>query len=331
MMNLLLRGSRPRFAIDFGTANLRVVSADEGVLLEEPSICCFNRDLRDCRPVAVGSKAWPMFERTPVGLHMKRPLDRGVLTDMDAAKAVLEHARRTMAGNRRLAGSVLFGVPADATLVERRALTTAAEEAGIRSIALVDEPMAAALGAGLKVAEPQGSMLIECGAGTTEIVVLSLGGIGVKRTVRIGGNSLDQAIADHLHLQYKFLVGGHTAERIKLELSDDFRSQRPAPLAVRGRNLVNGLPGTLTIEATEFEPVLRRHNSLIVKAVQETLAATSAELSCDIFEHGITLTGGSARVPLLAEMIAEMTGLQSIVANRNDLCVSLGLHAMLQH
>lgn len=331
MIDLRFWRNKARFAFDFGTANLRVVSSDGGLVLEEPSICCFRRDPLDQSPVAVGSTAWPMFERTPNQLHMKRPLDRGVLTDMQAARALLDHARRRIVGNRKLSGPVLFGVPSDATLVERRALTNAAHEAGIYSVSLVDEPMAAALGAGLDVAEPRGSMLVECGAGTTEIVVITLGGISVRRTVRIGGTALDQAIADYLHLQHKFLVGGHTAERIKLELSDLSRSDADgtAPLTIRGRDLVTGLPGTLSLPPAAFDKVLRRHNRPIVKAVQEALAATSAELSCDIFEHGITLTGGSAHVPLLADMIADTTGLAATVANQNDLCVSLGLETML--
>lgn len=331
MIGLRFWRSKPRFAFDFGTANLRVVSSEGGLVLEEPSICCFRRDPLDPAPVAVGSTAWPMFERTPGQLHMKRPLDRGVLTDMQAARALLDHARRQIAGSRKLAGPVLFGVPSDATLVERRALTNAAAEAGITSVALVDEPMAAALGAGLDVAEPKGSMLVECGAGTTEVVVISLGGISVRRTVRIGGNTLDQAIADFLHLHHKFLIGGHTAERIKLELSDRSRGEAGStgPLTVRGRDLVTGLPGTLSLPPTAFEKVLRRHSRPIVKAVQEALAATSAELSCDIFEQGITLTGGSAHIPLLADMIADATGLTATAADRNDLCVSLGLQAML--
>ena len=331
MIDLRFWRGKPRCAFDFGTANLRVVSSDGGLVLQEPSICCFRRDPLDQEPVAVGSTAWPMFERTPGELYMKRPLDRGVLTDMQAARALLDHARRAIAGNRKLTAPVLFGVPSDATLVERRALTNAAAEAGITSVSLVDEPMAAALGAGLDVAEPKGSMLVECGAGTTEIVVISLGGISVRRTVRIGGNALDQAIADFLHLHHKFLIGGHTAERIKLQLSGRSHADDSSatPLTIRGRDLVTGLPGTRFLPPQAFEKVLRRHSRPIVKAIQEALAATSAELSCDIFEHGITLTGGSADVPLLAGMIADTTGLTASVAAQNDLCVSLGLQAML--
>lgn len=330
----LLRSWRrkPRFAVDLGTANLRVVSSDGGLLLEEPSICCFKRDMSEAVPVAVGRMAWSMLGRTPGQLQMKRPLARGVLTDMDAARALLDHARRKIAGNRKLSESVLFGVPSDSTLVERRALAKAAEEAGMGSIRLVDEPMAAAIGAGLPVAEPRGSMLIECGAGTTEIVVISTGGIGARCTARIGGTSLDQAIADHLQARHKFLVGSYTAECIKLELSSRASGmEAERPLSIRGRSLISGLPGTLSVEAKEFGGVLRRHNGLIVSAVQQTLAATPPELSCDIFERGITLTGGSASVPLLAEMITSSTGLEVVIADQADLCVSRGLQSMLQH
>jgi len=332
MMNLLSRRPKPRLAFDLGTANLRVISIDDGLVFEEPSICCFKRGNPGTELVAAGSAAWPMFERTPDTLNMKKPLDRGVLIDLDAAKALLSYAYRQVRAHKRASRAAsLIGVPADATLVERRALLTAAEDAGLGSVRLVNEPMAAAIGAGLNVADANGSMLIECGAGTTEIVVISLGGISVRKTIRIGGASLDQAIADHLHFQHKLLIGGQTAERAKLEIADLIRDGREhaTPISISGRSLVTGMPGSKSLPIKEFAGVIRKHNGHIVEAVKNALAATPPELSCDIFDHGITLTGGSAHVPLLAEMITDATDLPVSIAERNEHCVALGLKEML--
>lgn len=325
--------SASQFAFDVGTANIRVISLEDGIVLDEPAICCFDRSSSPSQVVAVGAAALPMLGRTGKGLRIQRPLDRGVLQDLDATRALLAHARRTV--SRRYGWSrkpILVGIPADATEVERRALLTAAQEAGLRRVRLVSEPMAAAIGAGLPVGDAQGSMLIECGAGITEVVVFSLGGVAVRQTVRAGGDGLDQAIADHLHLHHRFAIGKQTAQQLKLQICEAAVSRHgDQQLELRGGCLETGLPATLKVQAAEFDQVMRKHVRVIVEAVKVCLEQTPAELSCDIFEAGVTLTGGSAYVPWLGAMISQVSGLGVTIADNADQCVALGMREMLRH
>lgn len=217
---------RPDLAIDFGTANLRVIRRDEGVVFDEPSLCCFSKDGNAPGLIAAGMGAQAMVDRTTGNLEVKRPLRRGVLQDINSARELLRYAVPKALGRRRT-GPVraVIGVPADATMAERSALLTAARDAGIGSARLIAEPFAAAIGAGLPVSAATGTMLVECGAGTTEVAVLSLGGICLTRSVRIGGASLDQAIADALHFRHKFLIGDTTAERVQTGVRPAARSR----------------------------------------------------------------------------------------------------------
>ncbi|OYX16693.1 MAG: hypothetical protein B7Z07_02245 [Sphingomonadales bacterium 32-67-7] len=240
-MASILSPKRPEIAIDFGTANVRIIRRDDGILFDEPSLCCFSRMAGDHDLVAAGAQARAMVDRTPAHLQVKRPLGRGVLQDIEAARGLLRYAMSRAGGRRRLrAPRVIIGVPADATQAERNAMLTAANDAGLGEVELVAEPFAAALGANLPVGDPAGSMIIECGAGTTEVAVFSLGGICVSGSVRIGGATLDKAIADQLHMHHKFLIGDLTAEQLKL----DYAARRQAPartdgetIAIRGRSL----------------------------------------------------------------------------------------------
>lgn len=321
-------------AFDLGTANIRVMSSQDGLLFDEPSICCFQRNDRSGKLVAAGIEARPMADRAPARLRVERPLCRGVLQDIDAARALLRFAGdRVRSRGRASTRPTLIGVPADATQAEQRALLTAARDAQLGPIQLVSEPIAAAIGAGLPIAEPQGCMLIECGAGTTEVVVISLGHFCVRRTVRVGGASLDQAIADHLHFRHRFLIGEQTAERIKLQLAEAQSSPAIAQgmIEIRGRSLETGGPGILALPAATFDEVVRKHFTLIIEAVADTLNNTPPELSHDIYERGVTLTGGSAPFPLLAQMITDATGLRATVADEPHHCVAKGLQKMLQN
>lgn len=324
---------RPEIAIDFGTANMRVIRRGEGIVLDEPSLCCFSRHDGAMDLVAVGAEAHAMIDRTPENLAVKRPLCRGVLQDIDAARGLLRYAlSRTIGGNRMRAPNALIGVPADATQAERSAMLTAANDAGFASVRLADEPFAAAVGAGLPVAEPAGSMVIECGAGTTEVAVFSLGGICGTGSVRIGGATLDKAIADQLHLQHKFLIGELTAERLKL----DYATRRQSPnceaahvIEVKGRCLREGLPKLIGVTVEEVDQVVEMHVEQIVRVVRDVLGRTAPELSQDIFDQGVTLTGGGALMPLMRTMIGEATGLDVKVAPEPANCVATGLHGML--
>lgn len=332
MISLFSWRSAPRLAFDVGTANLRVISSEGGILFDEPSICCFDADDYNAALVAAGANALPMADRTPPKLRIGRPLRRGVLQDLAAARALLRYAGECVGVRGRIsAQSTLIGVPADATQAERRALITAARDANLGAVQLVSEPVVAAIGAGLPIMEATGCMLVECGAGTTEVVVISLGGVCVSRTVRVGGNSLDQCLADFLHFRHKFLIGEQSAERLKLELADEpvTGSGANCDIQVRGRSIEAGLPTVLTLPRQAFDDVLVKHFTVIVEAVVDTLNETPPELSHDILERGIILTGGSAPFPLLSTMLAKATGLDVMIADDSRYCVARGLQALL--
>lgn len=323
---------RPELAIDFGTANLRLIRRDDGIVFEEPSLCCFAGHDATADLVAAGSAAEAMVDRTPGRLEVKRPLRWGVLQDIGTATRLLRYAVPRALGGGRVGGhQVVIGVPADATQAERGAMLTAARDAGLSSVNLVLEPLAAAVGADLPIGEPNGTMIVECGAGTTEVAVLSLGGICVTRSVRVGGASLDHAIADHLHFRHKFLIGSITAERIK----QDYVARRqvePAgdgTIEVKGRSLASRVPTSLHLPLAEIDRVVEKHVTRIVDVIRDVLNETPPELSRDIHTHGIVLTGGSAVTPRLRARIEEETGLPVMLANEPSHCVAKGLHRML--
>ena len=332
-MASLLSWRRPEIAIDFGTANVRMIRRDEGIVFDEPSLCCFDRRDGTMALVAAGAEAHAMIDRTPANLNIKRPLCRGVLQDIEAAKGLLRHGLSRSVGGRRLrAPGAIIGVPADATQAERSAMLTAANDAGFGRVTLVPEPLAAAIGADLPVDDAAGSMVIECGAGTTEVGVFSLGGLCEKGSVRIGGATLDKAIADQLHFRHKFLIGELTAERLKLDyIAVRQRSGHGSAeaIAVRGRCLREGLPKTIAIAASDLDRVVEKHVEQIVRVVREVLGRTVPELSRDIHDQGVVLTGGGALMPLIATMTTEATGLRVETAEHPANCVANGLHRML--
>ena len=329
----ILSWRRPEIAIDFGTANVRVMRSDEGIVFDEPSLCCFSRRDGFSSLIAAGMEAQAMVDRTPANLNIRRPLCRGVLQDIDAAKGLLRYAlSRTANGRRTRHPGALIGVPADATQAERSAMVTAANDAGFGKVRLVAEPLAAAIGAGLPVADAAGSMIIECGAGTTEVAIFSLGGTCETAAVRIGGATLDKAIADHLHLHHKFLIGDLSAEQLKIDYAATRRDgefERDAPMAVKGRCLREGRPKAIEVAASEFDRVVEKHVEQIVHVVLEVLGRTVPELSQDIYDRGVMLTGGGALMPLMSTMISAATGLHVVTAAEPTNCVAHGLHRML--
>lgn len=335
MMKRLFKGAgKPDLAIDFGTANTRIVTAGGGVVFDEPSLCCFAGATDQAELVAVGRAVAAMQDRTSGTLRVVRPLKRGVLSDIPAARDYLAYAVRSSVGQRRLRSfRAIIGVPADATNAERGALLTAAVDAGLGAVELVTEPFAAAWGAGLKVDEPKGAMIVECGAGTTEAVILSLGGICASASVRGGGDALDAAIADHLHFRHKFLIGANTAEAAKREIVAMMCASRAdgGDVHFRGRSLATGLPGSLTLPASELLPVVDRHVGAITGMIVSLLGTISPELSRDIHDDGIVLTGGSAAIGLIGAAIARATGLAVTAAPDHAHCVAFGLQRALVH
>ena len=333
MANLFSRSPRERadVAIDLGTANTRVIARGSGVQFDQPSLCCFADDGVRSKLVAVGDDASRMKDRTSGTLQVRHPLARGVLQDIDAARELLMFAVRSSTGRRRFtAPDAIIGVPADATKAECAALHTAAADAGLRKVRLVREPLAAALGAGLPVDEPVGSLIVECGAGTTEVGVFSLGGFCLTRSVRGGGTALDAAIAAYIHKQHQFLIGELTAERLKRELAEllALGGAEQTSLQIKGRNLRNGKPGVLTLSAGEFRPVVTKHACQIAELVRQVLSETPPQLSHDICDSGIVLTGGGA-FALIAEAISSETGLSAVITDQKEHCVTRGLAAML--
>lgn len=329
-MALFFPWKRPEFAIDFGTANLRVIRRGEGVVFDEPSLCCYA-DL-DSVPslAAAGTAALAMLDRTPRRLSIRRPVRRGVLQDIGTASELLRYAIQRALGRERIgAANVMVGVPADATQAERRAMVTAARDAGLGAVRLMSEPFSAAIGADLPVEAPSGTMIVDCGAGTTEVAVVSLGGICVTRSARGGGAALDQAIADHLHFRHKFLIGERTAERIKRDYAALRRVDTGGAIVVKGRSLVSRTPASLRVPVAELDRVVEKHVAHIIEIIREVLNQTPPELSHDIHARGIVLTGGSAMTPRLREMIEEDTGLSVKVAADPAHCVAKGLHRLL--
>jgi len=325
-------GRRADIAIDLGTANTRVVARGSGMVFDEPSLCCFSSGGTRPRLVAAGEAVRPMVDRTPDSLKVTRPLRRGVLQDIDATRELLAYATSSSLSRRRLRSpTVAIGIPADATQAERSALLTAAGDAGLGPVNLINEPFAAALGAGLPVHHPEGSMIVECGAGTTEVAVISLGGICLTRSVRVGGAALDAALADHFHFRRKFLIGEITTERLKCDLvrllgTPDGDDQM---IEAKGRSLTSGIPGVQQAPVSELRPVVTKHVMQIVEVVRDILNQTPPELSHDIYEKGLTLTGGSATIPCIGQAITQETGLRVHIPDRPEQCVMLGLEAML--
>ncbi|WP_323810779.1 rod shape-determining protein [Sphingobium baderi] len=329
MLSLASR-KRSEIAIDFGSANLRIVRRDAGLVFDEPSLCCFADFKTMPRLVAAGAAAQAMVDRTPGEMTVRRPLRRGVLQDIPTATELLRYAVGSAHGRKLWRwSSALIGVPADATQAECRALLTAADDAGLHAVQLVPELFAAAVGAGVRVHEPRGALIVECGAGITEVAVLSLGGMCVTRSVRVGGAALDQAIADYLHFEHKMLIGRQTAERIK----KDYRELRhgDGPIEVKGRSLVSMGPYSLHIPPSELDHVVGKHALRIAETIREVLNGTPPELSRDLHMDGIILTGGSAATPRLREIIELDTGLPVKIADDPSLCVAQGLHRLLQN
>jgi len=322
----------PDIAIDFGTANMIVVERGAGVVFNQPSVCCFETGT-STRLFAAGAEARAMVGRVAGPLRIARPLRNGVLSDIAAARELVRFATDGSGGlwrKRRM--RALVSVPNDATQAERRALATAVHDAGIGHVQLLSEPLMAAIGVGLDVEAPRGRMVVECGAGTTEVVVISLGGVCLSRTVRVGGDTLDEALLDQLLFRHRFQIGRPAAEQLKLELAGfaDPAEVRDRTVEVKGLNLAAGRPETLSLGAAELIHVCEKHLQAIVAIVSAALEHTPPELSQDILDDGILLTGGGAMTELLRRRIAEATGLEARIAGAPLDRVALGLARALE-
>ncbi len=327
------RQYRPDLAIDLGTANTRLIMRGHGVVFDEPTLCCFSGDTNRPRLMGAGRKVADMVDRVPRDLRIRRPLARGVLQDLEAASAMLSYALKAVSGRKgRRKPAAMIGIPADATKAEANALYIAARDAGLGKIELVREPFAAALGADLLLDSARASMIIECGAGTTEIAVYSLNGLCLSRSVRQGGLALDAALAEFLHSKYHFLIGSQTAERLKLELTLIYENgcAEGEMIAVKGQDAYKGRPGELSLPVSDFRPVFEKHVAPLVEAARLVLSEISPDLAADLIADRIVMTGGGACVGLFAQRLAQETGVTVSIAKEESRCVSKGLERLIE-
>src|SRR5580700_335622 len=311
-------------AVDLGTANTLVYVRGRGIVLNEPSVVAVN--IKTDRPLAVGTEAKRMIGRTPSHIQAIRPLRDGVIANFDMCEKMLAYFIRRVHGSRTFAKPrMVICVPSGITGVEQRAVQEAAESAGARKPAyIIEEPMAAAIGAGMPVHEPTGNMVVDIGGGTTEVAVISLGGIVTSQSVRIGGDELDEAIIQFIKKEYSLALGERTAEEIKLKMGSAWPLEEELTAQIRGRDLISGLPKTIVATTEEIREAIEEPVSSIVDAVKVTLDKTPPELSADIMEQGIMLTGGGALLHGLNHRLSAETGMPIIVANNPLQSVVIG-------
>ncbi|MHB1469702.1 MAG: rod shape-determining protein [Solirubrobacteraceae bacterium] len=309
-------------AVDLGTANTLVYVRGRGIVLSEPSVVAI--DSRTGEVHAVGIEAKRMLGRTPGSIQAIRPLKDGVIADFDVTEEMLRHFIQKVHQNRFAHPRVVVCVPSGVTGVEKRAVEEACLSAGARAAYLIEEPMAAAIGAGLPVGEPTGSMVVDIGGGTSEVAVISLGGIVVSESIRVGGDEMDEAIINYAKREYKLLIGQQTAEELKLEVGSASPMEEELQAEIRGRDMVSGLPKTVVITSEEIRQALEEPVSQIVEAVKETLDRTPPELASDIMDRGIMLAGGGSLLQGLDGRLREETQMPAHLAESPLTCVAVG-------
>lgn len=314
--------------IDLGTANTLIYMKGKGIILREPSVVAV--DVRSDTVMAVGNEAKQMIGRTPGSIAAIRPLKDGVIADFDITASMLKEFIKKTIGSGFSKPRIIICIPYGVTEVERRAVTEAAYQAGAKNAQLIEEPMAAAIGAGLPVEEATGSMVVDIGGGTSEVAIISLGGIVTSRSVRVAGDRFDDAIINYVKKKYNLLIGERTSEQLKIELGSAFPLEEETEMEIKGRNLLDGLPSNLTITSQEVREALADPVALIVDAIRSTLELTPPELSADIIDRGIMLTGGGALLRGLDKLISQETGIPVNVAERPLDCVVDGTGRMLE-
>ena len=316
--------------IDLGTANTLVYLRGKGIIMREPSVVAVDTKTDEVR--SVGHEAKAVIGRTPGSIMAVRPLKDGVIADFDITANMLARFIKKVCGNSMFfRPRVVICIPSGVTEVERRAVKEAALKAGARQVSVIEEPMAAAIGAGLPISEPSGSMVVDIGGGTSEVAVISLGGIVAARSVRVGGDEFDQAIIAYIKRKYNLLIGERTAEQIKIEIGSAYELEEEKEMEIKGRNLVDGLPKNITVHSEEIRDALAESLQKVVDAIKETLERTPPELSADIIDHGIMLTGGGALLRGLDELVHRETGIDVHVAETPLDCVAAGTGAVLDH
>jgi rod shape-determining protein MreB len=315
-------------AIDLGTANTLVYAKNKGIVVSEPSIVAVNKVTGKVE--AVGKDAKEMLGRTPGNIVAIRPMKDGVIADFEITEKMLSHfIRKAHNRNTMVRPRIIIGIPSEVTQVEKRAVKDSALKAKASEVYLVDQAMAAAIGAGLPITEPSGNMVVDIGGGTTDIAVISLAGIVYSKSVRVAGNEMDEAVISYIKKKYNLLIGERTAEQIKLEIGSAFPLDEPITMEIKGRDLIEGIPKTLTITDAEIREALAEPISIIVNAVRVALERTPPELSADIVDRGIVLTGGGSLLKNLDKLLREETSLPVSVAEDPLSSVVLGTGKML--
>ena len=309
-------------AVDLGTANTLVYVRGRGIVLSEPSVVAIDESTGEV--YAVGLEAKRMLGRTPGTISAIRPLKDGVIADFDVTEKMLRHFIQKVHQHRFAHPRVVVCVPSGVTGVEKRAVEEATLSAGARQAYLIEEPMAAAIGAGLPVAEPTGNMIVDIGGGTTEVAVISLGGIVVSQSLRVGGDEMDEAIINHIKREYKLLIGQQTAEEIKLEVGSAFALKEEVQAEVRGRDMLTGLPKTVILSSDEVRHALDEPVLQIIDAIKSTLDKTPPERAADIMDRGIVLAGGGALLQGLDQRIRQDTHMPTHLAESPLTCVAVG-------
>lgn len=327
----MLNFGSKNIGIDLGTANTNVFVEGKGIVLREPSVVA--KDINTGEIVTVGEEARNMIGRTPGSIIAIRPMKNGVIADFNITAEMMKYYIKKAVGKRTSKPYVVVCVPSSVTEVEKRAVIDATRLSGAKDAYIIEEPFAAAIGAGLPVMDPTGSMVVDIGGGTTDVATISLGGIVSSRTIRLAGDRMDEVIIHYIRKKYNLLIGERTAEQIKMEIgcASVKKAVEYGTMDIRGRDLLTGLPQTIEISAVDVAEAIQEVVEGIVIAVRETLEETSPEISADVIDHGIVLTGGGALLKNISDVIAEETDVPVFVANEPLDCVAIGTGDALKH
>lgn len=321
---------KKRIAVDLGTANILVYIPKKGIVANEPSVVAVSVD--DNRIVAIGNEAKEMLGRTPDIIVASKPLKDGVVADYRITQAMLRHfINKVMGGVRIVRPEMMISVPAGVTSTERRAVIDAALSAGAKKAYIIREPVAAAIGANVTISAPVGNLIVDIGGGTTEVAIISLGGIVAQNSVRIGGNKIDQSIGDFIRKKYGLIIGDQTAEKIKKQIGSAMPLNKQLIMQVRGRDVVSGLPKTIKLNSNEITQAIGEVLEEIILAVKSVLEQTPPELSSDIIDRGMVMTGGGSLLRNIDKLMTKITGVPSYVAEDPHLCVAKGTGIALEN
>lgn len=312
-------------AIDLGTANTSIYLKGKGIILTEPSVVAVKEDGKYKKVLAVGEEAKKMLGKTPGNIKAIRPLREGVIADFEVTEAMIKYfIQKVYNRGYLLKPRIIISVPSGTTQVERRAVKESAEGAGAREVYLIEEPMAAAIGAGLPITEPVANMIVDIGGGTTEVAIISLGGIVVSHSIKVAGDKIDEAISQYIKRKYNLLIGEATAEQIKINIGNVLPEEPYETVEIKGRDLVTGIPKTIIISSKEVQEAMKEPVELILQAIKQVLEETPPELAADIVDRGIVLSGGGALLRNLDKLVSKETGLEVKIAENPLFCVAIG-------